>query len=63
VGHAAPGAVSLGRLRSVWLAAALALIGVFGVARAVAPGAAAVIVLTIPIGVGWGSPAPSCRWR
>ena len=36
------------------IAAALALIGLFGVARAVAPGAVAVIVLTFPVGVGMG---------
>src|SRR2546423_6388364 len=36
------------------IAAALALIGVFGVVRAVAPGAVAVIALTFPIGVGMG---------
>ncbi len=34
--------------------AALACIAVFGVARALAPGAAAVIALTIPVGVGMG---------
>ena len=36
------------------IAVALALIGVFGVLRAIAPGAVAVIVLTFPIGVGMG---------
>jgi MFS transporter, CP family, cyanate transporter len=36
------------------IGAALALIGLFGVARAVAPGAVAVIVLTFPVGVGMG---------
>ncbi len=36
------------------IAAALALIGVFGVVRAIAPGAIAVIVLTFPVGVGMG---------
>ena len=36
------------------IAAALALIGLFGVARAVAPGAVAVIVRTFPVGVGMG---------
>jgi CP family cyanate transporter-like MFS transporter len=36
------------------IAASLALIGVFGVVRAVAPGALAVVVLTFPIGVGMG---------
>jgi CP family cyanate transporter-like MFS transporter len=36
------------------IAAALALIGVFGVVRAIVPGAAAVIVLTFPIGIGMG---------
>jgi MFS transporter, CP family, cyanate transporter len=34
--------------------AALGLIGVFGVVRAIAPGAIAVIVLTFPVGVGMG---------
>jgi len=36
------------------LGAALALIGVFGVARAVAPGAALLILLTFPVGLGMG---------
>ncbi|MBA3842597.1 MAG: MFS transporter [Actinobacteria bacterium] len=36
------------------IGAALALIGVFGVVRAVAPGALAVILLTFPVGVGMG---------
>jgi CP family cyanate transporter-like MFS transporter len=36
------------------LAAALALIGVFGIARALVPGAALLILLTIPAGVGMG---------
>ncbi len=36
------------------LGAALALIGVFGVARAVAPGAALLILLTFPVGIGMG---------
>jgi len=36
------------------VAAALALIGVFGVVRALAPGAAGVILLTFPIGIGMG---------
>jgi CP family cyanate transporter-like MFS transporter len=36
------------------LAAALALIGVFGIARALVPGAALLILLTIPVGVGMG---------
>jgi CP family cyanate transporter-like MFS transporter len=36
------------------IGAALALIGLFGVARALAPGAVAVIVLTFPVGVGMG---------
>jgi len=36
------------------IGAALGLIGVFGVIRAVAPGAVAVIVLTFPVGVGMG---------
>jgi CP family cyanate transporter-like MFS transporter len=42
----------IGSRRAV--AVALGLIGVFGVARAVAPGAVAVILLTFPIGVGMG---------
>ncbi|HUQ22642.1 MAG TPA: MFS transporter [Gaiellaceae bacterium] len=36
------------------LAAALALIGVFGVARSLAPGVVLLILLTIPVGVGMG---------
>jgi CP family cyanate transporter-like MFS transporter len=36
------------------IGSALALIGVFGIARAVVPGAAGVILLTFPIGVGMG---------
>jgi CP family cyanate transporter-like MFS transporter len=36
------------------LAAALALIGVFGVARAFVPGAALLILLTFPVGIGMG---------
>ena len=36
------------------IAACLALIGVFGIARAVAPGAAAVIALTFGVGLGLG---------
>ena len=36
------------------IGAALALIGVFGVARAVVPGVLGVIVLTFPIGIGMG---------
>jgi CP family cyanate transporter-like MFS transporter len=36
------------------IAAALTLIGVFGVVRAVAPGAIAVVALTFPVGVGMG---------
>ena len=36
------------------LAAALALIGVFGVARAFSPGVALLILLTIPVGIGMG---------
>ena len=36
------------------VAAALALIGVFGVVRALVPGAAGVILLTFPIGIGMG---------
>jgi CP family cyanate transporter-like MFS transporter len=42
----------IGSRRAVGVA--LALIGVFGVARAVAPGAIAVILLTFPVGVGMG---------
>jgi CP family cyanate transporter-like MFS transporter len=36
------------------IAAALALVGVFGVVRGLAPGAVAVIALTVPIGIGMG---------
>ena len=36
------------------LGASLALIGIFGLARAVAPGAALVILLTFPVGIGMG---------
>jgi CP family cyanate transporter-like MFS transporter len=36
------------------IGAAVALIGVFGVVRAISPGAIAVIALTVPIGVGMG---------
>lgn len=36
------------------LAVALALIGVFGLVRAAAPGAASLILLTIPVGIGMG---------
>jgi MFS transporter, CP family, cyanate transporter len=36
------------------LAAALALIGTFGIARAFVPGAALLILLTIPVGIGMG---------
>jgi MFS transporter, CP family, cyanate transporter len=36
------------------LAVALALIGAFGIARAFAPGAALLILLTIPVGIGMG---------
>ena len=36
------------------VAGAVALVGVFGVARALVPGALAVVLLTIPIGVGMG---------
>src|SRR5687768_3713637 len=36
------------------IAWALALIGVFGVARAVSPGAALLILLTWPVGIGMG---------
>jgi CP family cyanate transporter-like MFS transporter len=44
-----------GRIGSRWaIGAAVALIGVFGVARAVVPGAIGVIALTIPIGLGMG---------
>ena len=34
--------------------AAVALVGVFGIARAVVPGAAGVVLLTFPIGIGMG---------
>src|SRR5258707_4301505 len=36
------------------IGAALTLVGVFGVARAVVPGAACVVLLTFPIGIGMG---------
>jgi CP family cyanate transporter-like MFS transporter len=36
------------------IGAALALIGVFGVARAIVPGAIGVVLLTIPVGMGMG---------
>ena len=36
------------------LAAALAFIGVFGIARALAPGAVGLILLTFPVGIGMG---------
>lgn len=36
------------------IAAALALIGAFGIARAVVPGAALVVLLTFPLGLGMG---------
>jgi CP family cyanate transporter-like MFS transporter len=36
------------------IAGALALIGVFGVVRAITPGAAGVVLLTFPIGIGMG---------
>jgi MFS transporter, CP family, cyanate transporter len=36
------------------VAAAMALIGAFGIARAVVPGAAGVVLLTFPVGVGMG---------
>src|SRR5437870_4766930 len=36
------------------LAAALALIGAFGIARAFSPGAAVLILLTVPVGIGMG---------
>jgi MFS transporter, CP family, cyanate transporter len=36
------------------IGAALALVGAFGVARAVVPGAAGVVLLTFPIGIGMG---------
>jgi MFS transporter, CP family, cyanate transporter len=42
----------IGARRAVALS--LALIGIFGVVRAIAPGAVGVILLTIPIGVGMG---------
>ena len=49
---AAPLAARVGATRAVTIA--LALIAVGGVARSVAPGAFAVIALTIPIGIGMG---------
>lgn len=42
----------IGSRRAV--AAALGLIGAFGIARAVVPGAAGVVLLTFPVGVGMG---------
>jgi CP family cyanate transporter-like MFS transporter len=36
------------------IGAALVLIGVFGVARAVVPGAVGVVLLTVPVGIGMG---------
>src|SRR5205085_913558 len=52
---APPAAVLSQRLGSRHaLAAALALIGVFGIARALVPGAALLILLTIPAGIGMG---------
>jgi CP family cyanate transporter-like MFS transporter len=36
------------------IGAALALVGVFGVARAIVPGAAGVVLLTFPLGMGMG---------
>ena len=42
---------------------ALALIGVFGVLRAIAPSAWLVILLTWPVGSGWGSGTRSRRSR
>ena len=36
------------------VAAALGLVGVFGIARAVVPGAAGVVLLTFPVGMGMG---------
>ncbi len=36
------------------LAAALALIGIFGITRAFVPGAAVLILLTVPVGIGMG---------
>ena len=38
------------------LTLALALIGCFGIARAVAPGIVAVLLLTFPVGIGMGLP-------
>lgn len=44
-----------GRIGSRWaIGSAVALIGVFGVARAVVPGAIGVIALTVPVGLGMG---------
>ena len=42
------------------LGGALALIGVFGVARALVPGAVLLVLLTFPVGIGMGTPAPRC---
>jgi MFS transporter, CP family, cyanate transporter len=36
------------------IAGAVAVVGVFGIARAVVPGAAGVVLLTVPIGIGMG---------
>ncbi|MFN2629589.1 MAG: CynX/NimT family MFS transporter [Gaiellaceae bacterium] len=36
------------------IAAAMSLIGAFGIARGLVPGAAAVVLLTVPIGIGMG---------
>ena len=43
-----------GSARAMPSRAALALIGVFGIARAFVPGAALLILLTIPVGIGMG---------
>ena len=54
MGLFAPGSVALAHRigARTSIALALGLIGVFGVARALVPSAAAVIVLTIPVGIG-----------
>src|SRR5207237_8666795 len=36
------------------IAVAMALIGAFGIARALVPGAAGVVLLTFPLGIGMG---------
>jgi hypothetical protein len=52
-------AASIGPTKAV--AACLAAVGGFGVLRAIAPGAAPVILLTVGPGLGMGSSGRSCR--